>query len=159
MVIWGIAPRCPHSRTKRIPCSYPSLENTPISWILEEKKTPFSTQIADFEYLNTRSRSNVWKPGWKQADTSKLFTPFQHLADLCLKNYPFSDFANSRLYVWEITPFFAEVGTSMVYVLVGCGRGQTPIGVKVNRVYRRIHRNKRSFENTRHARYMLSQLL
>ena len=38
-----------HSRPKRIPRSYQSLKNTPFSWILDEKNTPFSTQIAYFE--------------------------------------------------------------------------------------------------------------
>ena len=40
----------PPSRPKRIPRSYPSVENTPFSRILDEKKpAPFSTEIADFE--------------------------------------------------------------------------------------------------------------
>ena len=39
----------PYSRPKRIPRSYPSLKNTPFSWILGKKTTPLSTEIADFE--------------------------------------------------------------------------------------------------------------
>ena len=37
------------SQPKRIPRSYPSLKNTPFSRILDEKNSPFSTEIADFE--------------------------------------------------------------------------------------------------------------
>ena len=39
--------------------------------------------------------SNVWKPGWKQADKCKMFARFSHFTDLCLKNCPF--FLISRL--------------------------------------------------------------
>ena len=39
----------PPPRPKRILRSYPSLENTPFSRILDEKNTPFPTEIADFE--------------------------------------------------------------------------------------------------------------
>ena len=70
----------------------------------------FSLCLIWNEYLKTRSRSNVWKPGWKQADTCEMFTLFHNFPDLCLrlKNSPF---------------FFAKVGTSVVYVLIGSGGG------------------------------------
>ena len=32
-----------------VPRSYPSLKNTPFSWIFDEKNTLFSTEIAGFE--------------------------------------------------------------------------------------------------------------
>ena len=47
--------------------------------------------------LNTRPRPNVWKPGWKQADTCKIFTLFQNFTDLCLKSCPFSWFREFAL--------------------------------------------------------------
>ena len=61
-------------------------------------------------YLSTRPRSNAWKPGWKQADTRKMFTLFQNFADLCLKKLRFFlDFANSRLPLKD-NPIFRESG-------------------------------------------------
>ena len=49
--------------------------------------------------------------------------PFRNFADLCLKNHPFSLISRIRAYLWKITPFFAKVGTSVIYVLVGRGGG------------------------------------
>ena len=45
----GYPPVSPTRDQKYIPHSYPSLENTPFSRILDEKNTPFSTEIADFD--------------------------------------------------------------------------------------------------------------
>ena len=45
--------------------------------------------------------------------------PFQNFAGSCLQNDPFSWFRASH---WRNTPFFAKMGTSVVYVLVGIGR-------------------------------------
>ena len=42
-----------------------------------------------------------------------MFTPFQNFADLSI----FLDFPPT----YEKLPFFAKVGTSMVYVLIGSG--------------------------------------
>ena len=95
----------------------------------------FSICLIWNEYLNIRPKSNVWKPGWKQADTCLMFTLFRNFADLCLKNYPFLLISRIRTDRWKITPFFAKVGTSVVYyqhvgrvcgvwgVGVGCGGG------------------------------------
>ena len=70
----------------------------------------FSLCLIWDEYLYTHpSRSDAWKPGWRQVDTCDMFTLFQHFADLTL----FLDSAN----LWKITPFFAKVGTSVVFVL------------------------------------------
>ena len=84
-------------------------------------KSYFSLCLIWNEYSNTRPRSNVWKSGWKQADTCKMFTLFQNFADLCLKYYPFFLIWRIRAYLWKITPFFAKVGTSVVYVLIESG--------------------------------------
>ena len=70
----------------------------------------FSLCLIWNEYLDTRHRSNVWKPGWKQADTCNMFTLFQNFADLCLKDYPlFLDFANSPLPLTKY-PFLRNSG-------------------------------------------------
>ena len=71
------------------------------------------------EYLNNRPGSNVWKPGWKQADACKMFTLFQNFPNLCLKNHPFFLNPRIRAYLRKNTPLFAKVGTSVVYVLIG----------------------------------------
>ena len=52
-----------------------------------------------------------------------MFTLFQNFADLCLKYYPFFLISRIRAYLWKITPFFAKVGTSVVYVLSESGGG------------------------------------
>ena len=52
-----------------------------------------------------------------------MFTLFQNFADLWLKNYPLLLISRIHAYLWKITPFFAKVGTSVVYVLIGGGGG------------------------------------
>ena len=94
----GLRP-CPHSQPKRIPCPCSSWENTPSSRILDEKKTHFQT----------RPMSNAWKSGWEQANTCKMFTHFQHLADLYLENYLFFNISRTRLRL-KTYPFFRESG-------------------------------------------------
>ena len=49
------------------------------------------------------------------------FTLFQKFADSCLKNDPFFLISRTRASHWKNTPFFAKMGTSVVYVLVGSG--------------------------------------
>ena len=53
-----------------------------------------------------------WKSGWKQADTCKIYTPFQNFADFCLKMTHFSWFLGFVPTI-ENTPIFAKMGTSM----------------------------------------------
>ena len=48
----------------------------------------FSVCLIWNDYINSCPRSNVWKPGWKQADTCKMFTLFVF----------------SPIYAWKITP-------------------------------------------------------
>ena len=57
--------------------------------------------------------SNIWKPGWKQADACKMFILFQNSSIYACKVPLFVDFANSRLPL-KNCPFFAKVGTSVV---------------------------------------------
>ena len=73
----------------------------------------FSLRLIWSEYLNTRPRSNVWKPEREQAETCKMFTLFQNFADLSI----FLDFPPT----FEKLPFYAKVGSSMVYVSIGNG--------------------------------------
>ena len=53
--------------------------------------------------------------------------PFSTFADLCLKNYLFFLISRIRDYLWKFTPFFAEVGSSVVYVLIGIGGAGTEL--------------------------------
>ena len=81
------------------------------------------------DYSNTHHRSNVWKPGWKQADTCKMFMLWQNFADSCLqKVLPFLDFANSRP-LWKRIPRFRyEHGCTLWSG--GCG-GWVGVGVGI----------------------------
>ena len=69
----------------------------------------FSLHLIWNEYLKTRPRSNIWKPGWKRADTCKIFTFFKISKIYACKIPLFVDFANSRL-PFESCPFFGESG-------------------------------------------------
>ena len=88
------------------PIKYPFLKQNAILFSLYKIKYPFceseinsstfflctsyfSLCLIWKEYLNTRPRSNVWKPGWKHVDTYKMFTLFKI----------------SPIYAWKITPF------------------------------------------------------
>ena len=62
------------------------------------------------KYLNTRPKTNVWKPGWKQAGTCKFFTLFQNFTDLGLKNNPFSWFRELAPPSEKSTSYFRENG-------------------------------------------------
>ena len=86
----------------------------------------FSLCLIWNECLNTHPRFNVWKPGWKQADTCKMFILF---ADLWLKNYPFSSIPRIRTCLWNITPSFTKVGTGVVCVLIGRMGGGTGVWI------------------------------
>ena len=79
----------------------------------------FSLRLIWNEYSNAHPRSNIWKPWWKQADTCKMFTLFQNFADLCLQNSLFCWFREFAPTFAKIAPFFAKMGTSVVYVLIG----------------------------------------
>ena len=67
----------------------------------------FSLRLIRNEYLNTRPRSNVWKPGWKQANTCKMFTLFSKFRRFMPANTLFVDFANSHLPLKNY-PFFSQ---------------------------------------------------
>ena len=56
---------------------------------------------------------SVSNNGWKQAGTCKIVTQFQNLTDLCLKDDPFFEFANSHLASLKKYSFFAKMGTSI----------------------------------------------
>ena len=92
-----------------------------VSNILSAYIVVFITSNLEYEYFITRPRSNVWKPGWKQADACKLFILFKNFADLNLTNYHFFLISRICAYLGKNTPFFAKVGTSVVYVLIGSG--------------------------------------
>ena len=121
---WYVNTRSTHSRPKPqtswwrsvpklIPRSYPSLENTPFSRILDEKsplfqpKSYFSLCLIWNEYLNTRPRSNIWKPRWNRQIHAKCLPLFKISPIYGSKIPLFVDFADSRLPL-KNWPFFRE---------------------------------------------------
>ena len=54
-----------------------------------------------------------WKPRWKQADTIKMFTPFQKFSDSFLKIDPFSWFREFAPPIETMPPLFAKMGTNI----------------------------------------------
>ena len=60
-------------------------------------KSYFSLRLIWNECLTIRLRSKVWKTGWKQATTCKIFTLCFKFRKCMAEKLPFLGFANSRL--------------------------------------------------------------
>ena len=86
--------------------------------------------MSNLEYLNIHSGLMYKNPDENRQMHAK-YLPLFKISPIYAGKLPLSLISRIRAYLWKITRFFAKVGTSVVYVLVGSRGPRSVIKLKL----------------------------